>query len=75
MAGKEHLREFKERAIAARAANATKEGWDSFMRIFDGEKIAAAKAEMLERIEKSEPSSNIPDDLILEGYTPAENDG
>ena len=54
---------------------ATKDGWEDFMAIFDADKRKAARAEMLERIEKAEPVSNIPDDLILGDLIPAEGNG
>ena len=54
---------------------ATKDGWEEFMRIFDADKRKAAQAELLDRIEKAEPTSNIPDDLIIGDLIPAENDG
>ena len=74
-AGKAHLQEFKERAIAARAANATQDGWEEFMRSFDADKRKAAQAELLEKIENAEPVSGIPEDIILGDLIPAEDNG
>ena len=51
--GQDQLRELRERAIAARAAGATQEGWEQFMDSVSGvDREAEAKRGMEELVEK-----------------------
>ena len=66
------MREFKERAIAARLAMATNEGWEDFMRIIDSKDRLKAEGEFIENLLNKKPVSNIPDDTIsFEGFIPS----
>ncbi|HEY5132105.1 MAG TPA: hypothetical protein VII85_00310 [Candidatus Krumholzibacteriaceae bacterium] len=57
--GEDHKRELKERAIAARVAGATAEGWDEFMVALDSVAERESKAELIDRAcAKKPPEAN-----------------
>jgi hypothetical protein len=57
--GNDQRSELKERAIAARVAGATEDGWKNFMQLLDAGAKAASNSDFIERVCKQEPKSNI----------------
>ena len=61
--------------MTARLGMATKEGWESFMRIIDAEKIRKSEAAFIEGLLGKEPTSNIDEDRFeFDGVMPAEGE-
>jgi hypothetical protein len=58
--GNDQRSELRERAIAARVAGATEDGWRDFMQLLDaGSRALGPNNDFIERVCKQEPKSNI----------------